>query len=71
MNLILSGIINRAMQNKKSAEQVLSRRLRPIYDCIDVGQYKKAILEVDKVLKKHPNTHTAKVGGWAYLHVKK
>uniref|UniRef100_A0A1I8B2C7 N-terminal acetyltransferase B complex subunit MDM20 homolog n=1 Tax=Meloidogyne hapla TaxID=6305 RepID=A0A1I8B2C7_MELHA len=39
--------------NKNSAEQILARRLRPIYDAIDAGQYKKAILEADKVLKKH------------------
>lgn len=50
------------MQNtKNSVEQVLSRRLRPIYDAIDAGQYKKAILEADKVLKKHPQISGARV----------
>lgn len=48
------------MQNKKSAEVVVARRLRPIYDSLDAGQFKKAIVEADKVLKKHPQTHTAK-----------
>ncbi|KAF7632889.1 hypothetical protein Mgra_00007748 [Meloidogyne graminicola] len=49
------------MQNtKNSVEQVLSRRLRPIYDAIDAGQYKKAILEADKVLKKHPQISGAR-----------
>jgi hypothetical protein len=49
------------MQNKKSTEQVIARRLRPIYDSIDAAQYKKAVIEADKVLKKHPQTYTAKV----------
>ena len=47
--------------NKNSAEQVLARRLRPIYDAIDAGQYKKAILEADKVLKKHSRINGARV----------
>lgn len=32
-----------------------------ILDAIDSGQHKKAIQEAEKVLKKHPNTLTAKV----------
>ncbi|MFH4979510.1 hypothetical protein AB6A40_006219 [Gnathostoma spinigerum] len=45
----------------KSGDQiVLERRLKPIYDAIDTGNYKKAIQEADKVLRKHPATHCAK-----------
>jgi hypothetical protein len=47
--------------NKNSAEQVLARRLRPIYDAIDAGQYKKAIIEADKVLKKNSRITGARV----------
>ncbi|CAK5082996.1 unnamed protein product [Meloidogyne enterolobii] len=47
--------------NKNSSEQILVRRLRPIYDAIDTGQYKKAILEADKVLKKHSQINGARV----------
>ena len=47
--------------NKNSSEQILVRRLRPIYDAIDAGQYKKAILEADKVLKKHSQINGARV----------
>uniref|UniRef100_A0A914MQ58 N-terminal acetyltransferase B complex subunit NAA25 homolog n=1 Tax=Meloidogyne incognita TaxID=6306 RepID=A0A914MQ58_MELIC len=46
--------------NKNSSEQILVRRLRPIYDAIDAGQYKKAILEADKVLKKHSQINGAR-----------
>ncbi|XP_017771958.1 PREDICTED: phagocyte signaling-impaired protein [Nicrophorus vespilloides] len=38
---------------------VLERRLRPIYDWLDAGNYKKAIQECDKVLKKSPNLDRA------------
>jgi len=41
--------------------QVNERRLRPIYDCIDCGNYKKALHEADKVLKKQPDFQTCKV----------
>ncbi|XP_076254077.1 phagocyte signaling impaired [Rhynchophorus ferrugineus] len=39
---------------------VLERRLRPIYDWLDIGNNKKALQECDKVLKKTPNCHCAK-----------
>ncbi|VDN30213.1 unnamed protein product [Gongylonema pulchrum] len=47
--------------SKSSDQIVLERRLKPIYDAVDAGNNKKAIQEADKVLKKHPNTHCAKV----------
>lgn len=47
--------------SKSSDQIVLERRLKPIYDAIDAGNNKKAIQEADKVLKKHPNTHCARV----------
>ncbi|VDN59719.1 unnamed protein product [Dracunculus medinensis] len=46
---------------KSSDQIVLERRLRPIYDAIDIGNNKKAIQEADKILKKHPLTFAAKV----------
>ncbi|XP_071448582.1 N-alpha-acetyltransferase 25, NatB auxiliary subunit [Hetaerina americana] len=40
---------------------VSERRLRPIYDWLDVGNNKKALQEADKVLKKQPSFQCAKV----------
>ncbi|KAI0241030.1 N-alpha-acetyltransferase 25, NatB auxiliary subunit [Lamellibrachia satsuma] len=40
---------------------VSERRLRPIYDCLDNGNNKKALQEADKVLKKQKNFSCAKV----------
>lgn len=45
----------------KAELAVLERRLRPIYDSLDSQQFKKALSDCDKVLKKHPNTSAAKV----------
>ncbi|UMM23748.1 hypothetical protein L5515_004311 [Caenorhabditis briggsae] len=45
----------------KAELAVLERRLRPIYDSLDSHNYKKALTECDKVLKKHPATVAAKV----------
>ncbi|XP_067935539.1 N-alpha-acetyltransferase 25, NatB auxiliary subunit-like isoform X2 [Watersipora subatra] len=42
------------------SSNVLERKLRPIYDCLDYGNYKKALQESEKVLKKHPASNTAK-----------
>ncbi|XP_075146242.1 phagocyte signaling impaired [Haematobia irritans] len=39
---------------------VSERRLRPIYDNLEVGNNRKALQEADKVLKKHPNQLCAK-----------
>uniref|UniRef100_A0A8R1Y381 N-terminal acetyltransferase B complex subunit MDM20 homolog n=1 Tax=Onchocerca volvulus TaxID=6282 RepID=A0A8R1Y381_ONCVO len=47
--------------SKSSDQIVLERRLKPIYDAIDAGSNKKAMQEAEKVLKKHPTTHCAKV----------
>ncbi|PAV79466.1 hypothetical protein WR25_26845 isoform B [Diploscapter pachys] len=44
----------------KADQAVQERRLRPIYDALDSGNFKKAIQEADKVLKKHPKTNCAK-----------
>ncbi|XP_062615343.1 N-alpha-acetyltransferase 25, NatB auxiliary subunit-like [Saccostrea cucullata] len=40
---------------------VNERRLRPIYDCLDNGNNKKAIQEAEKALKKHKYFQCAKV----------
>lgn len=40
---------------------VNERRLRPIYDCLDNGNNKKAIQEAEKALKKHKDFQCAKV----------
>ncbi|CAD5211433.1 unnamed protein product [Bursaphelenchus xylophilus] len=50
------------MANKRnnSEQVILNRRLKPIYDAVDNGNNKKAIQEADKLLKKHPDTYTAK-----------
>lgn len=40
---------------------VNERRLRPIYDCLDNGNNKKAIQEAEKVLKKQKDFQCAKV----------
>uniref|UniRef100_A0A1I7U3E3 N-terminal acetyltransferase B complex subunit MDM20 homolog n=1 Tax=Caenorhabditis tropicalis TaxID=1561998 RepID=A0A1I7U3E3_9PELO len=45
----------------KAELTVLERRLRPIYDGLDSQNYKKALAEIEKVLRKHPNTNAAKV----------
>lgn len=37
------------------------KQFQYIFQLIDAGQNKKAISEAEKVLKKHPNLHTAKV----------
>lgn len=58
------------MSRRTSEQVVLSRRLKPVYgrrrtsaelsDAVDNGNNKKAIQEAEKLLKKHPATHTAK-----------
>ncbi|XP_035829223.1 N-alpha-acetyltransferase 25, NatB auxiliary subunit [Aplysia californica] len=45
----------------RSHVDVNERRLRPIYDCLDNGNNKKAIQEADKVLKKQKDLTCAKV----------
>ncbi|XP_059486390.1 N-alpha-acetyltransferase 25, NatB auxiliary subunit [Neocloeon triangulifer] len=48
--------------NRSHVDSVVAeRRLRPIYDWLDNGNYKKAIQEADKVLKKQPDFLCAKV----------
>ncbi|XP_018024748.1 N-alpha-acetyltransferase 25, NatB auxiliary subunit [Hyalella azteca] len=42
-------------------DSVVERRLRPIYDWLDLGNTRKAIQECDKVLKKQPGLSCAKV----------
>ncbi|KAK7072619.1 N-alpha-acetyltransferase 25, NatB auxiliary subunit, partial [Halocaridina rubra] len=42
-------------------DSVVERRLRPIYEWLDTGNNKKAVQEADKVLRKQPNLHCAKV----------
>ncbi|KAK0047677.1 N-alpha-acetyltransferase 25 NatB auxiliary subunit [Biomphalaria pfeifferi] len=45
----------------RSHVDINERRLRPIYDCLDNGNNKKAIQEADKVLKKQKDLTCAKV----------
>ncbi|PVD31460.1 hypothetical protein C0Q70_06872 [Pomacea canaliculata] len=45
----------------RSHVDVNERRLRPIYDCLDNGNNRKAIQEADKVLKKQKDFQCAKV----------
>ncbi|XP_021357895.1 N-alpha-acetyltransferase 25, NatB auxiliary subunit-like [Mizuhopecten yessoensis] len=45
----------------RSHVDVNERRLRPIYDCLDNGNNKKAIQEADKVLKKQKDLQCARV----------
>jgi N-terminal acetyltransferase B complex non-catalytic subunit len=47
---------------------VAERRLRPIYDWLDIGNNKKALQECDKVLKKTPNLQCAKALKALTLH---
>ncbi|EGT52153.1 CBN-CRA-1 protein [Caenorhabditis brenneri] len=44
----------------KAELAVLERRLRPVYEALDSHNYKKALTEAEKILKKHPNTNAAK-----------
>ncbi|XP_036322766.1 LOW QUALITY PROTEIN: phagocyte signaling-impaired protein [Rhagoletis pomonella] len=39
---------------------VFERRLRPIYDSLEVGNNRKALQETEKLLKKHPNMWCAR-----------
>ncbi|GAB0092928.1 Phagocyte signaling-impaired protein [Sergentomyia squamirostris] len=41
-------------------EQIVERRLRPIYDSLEAGNNKKALQEADKVLKKNPSMQCAR-----------
>ncbi|VDI03098.1 N-terminal acetyltransferase B complex non-catalytic subunit [Mytilus galloprovincialis] len=45
----------------RSHVDVNERRLRPIYDCLDNGNNKKAVQEADKVLKKQKDLQCAKI----------
>ncbi|KAK8379299.1 hypothetical protein O3P69_019285 [Scylla paramamosain] len=50
------------MAGRTHAEDcVIERRLRPIYEWLDSGVNKKAVQEADKVLRKQPNLHCARV----------
>nr|XP_027237178.1 N-alpha-acetyltransferase 25, NatB auxiliary subunit-like isoform X1 [Penaeus vannamei] len=51
-------------------DSVIERRLRPIYEWLDTGNNKKAVQEAEKVLRKQPNLHCARVlKGLALLRV--
>ncbi|KAK2715089.1 N-alpha-acetyltransferase 25, NatB auxiliary subunit-like [Artemia franciscana] len=55
-----------------ASKDITERRLRPIYDLIDHMNNKKAIQELDKLLKKQPNFQTAKVlKALAYIRMEK
>ncbi|XP_060561283.1 phagocyte signaling-impaired protein-like, partial [Ruditapes philippinarum] len=49
------------VDNAKVSPEVVERRLRPIYDCLDNGNNKKALQEADKVLKKQKDLQCARV----------
>ncbi|CAB3402531.1 unnamed protein product [Caenorhabditis bovis] len=59
----LTGITaaRKAENMVKTDTAIIERRLRPVYDALDNNNPKKAIQEVDKILKKHPDTVCAKV----------
>ncbi|XP_052801736.1 N-alpha-acetyltransferase 25, NatB auxiliary subunit-like [Mya arenaria] len=52
---------SRSHVDSKANAEVAERRLRPIYDCLDNGNNKKALQEADKVLKKQKDFLCAKV----------
>ncbi|XP_058059996.1 phagocyte signaling-impaired protein [Anopheles bellator] len=55
------------MQND---ELVVERKLRPIWDSIEMGNYKKALQDADKMLKKKPTLQCARaLKAWAYLRL--
>ena len=54
--LLLSLLCSEYLNISKSL-----RNNQHVVDSLDFGNYKKALSEVEKVLKKHPNSNTAKV----------
>uniref|UniRef100_A0A2M4AKV0 Phagocyte signaling-impaired protein n=1 Tax=Anopheles triannulatus TaxID=58253 RepID=A0A2M4AKV0_9DIPT len=55
------------MQND---ELVVERRLRPIWESIEIGNYKKALQDADKMLKKKPTLQCARaLKAWAYVRM--
>lgn len=55
------------MQN---VELVVERRLRPIFESIEIGNYKKALQDVEKVLKKNPTIQCGRaLKAWAFLRL--
>lgn len=55
------------MQN---VELVVERRLRPIFESIEIGNYKKALQDVEKVLKKNPTIQCGRaLKAWAYIRL--
>uniref|UniRef100_A0A6A7FX51 N-terminal acetyltransferase B complex subunit MDM20 homolog n=1 Tax=Hirondellea gigas TaxID=1518452 RepID=A0A6A7FX51_9CRUS len=42
-------------------ESIVERRLRPVYEWLDLGYTRKAIQECDKVLKKQPSLQCARI----------
>ncbi|KAF6039923.1 psidin [Bugula neritina] len=51
---------NHVQQASADSTQAVERKLRYVYDLLDFGNYKKALQEAEKVLKKHPNSNSAK-----------
>ncbi|PIK53433.1 putative N-alpha-acetyltransferase 25, NatB auxiliary subunit [Apostichopus japonicus] len=49
------------MASHNHEDAVTERRLKPIYDNLDNGNYKVAMQSADKLLKKHRDLHCAKV----------
>ncbi|XP_065087251.1 phagocyte signaling-impaired protein [Ochlerotatus camptorhynchus] len=55
------------MQN---VELVVERRLRPIFESIEIGNYKKALQDVEKVLKKNPTIQCGRaLKAWAFIRL--
>jgi N-terminal acetyltransferase B complex non-catalytic subunit len=51
-----------------AAREVTERRLRPVYDAIDNGQFKKAVQLADKIMKKQNDLVCAKALKALALH---
>lgn len=57
----IDGLVNEMMARNTDNSHINERRLRPIYDCLDNGNNKKALQEAEKVLKKQKDLLCAKV----------
>ncbi|XP_062555855.1 phagocyte signaling-impaired protein [Armigeres subalbatus] len=50
--------------------ELVERRLRPIFESIEIGNYKKALQDVEKVLRKNPTIQCGRaLKAWAYIRL--
>ncbi|XP_058454412.1 phagocyte signaling-impaired protein [Malaya genurostris] len=55
---------------QQNVELVVERRLRPIFESIEIGNYKKALQDVEKVLKRNPTIQCGRaLKAWAYIRL--